>query len=90
MVEEFRFGQMEAGMTASGETEWPTAMEGLFMLKEMSTRESGPMTKLMVLAFTPISTEAGTRGSGISTNSMDLESSNGQMVPSTRVTTNRE
>jgi hypothetical protein len=43
------------------------------MLKEMSTRASGPKIKLMVMVFIRILMEVDTRASGFRINNMDTE-----------------
>ena len=85
MAAEFKFGQTDPDTTASGETVWPMAMADLSTLKEMSTRENGLRIRLMDMACTLTSTEVDMRASGSKISSMDSESSNGLMVPNTRV-----
>lgn len=86
---EFKFGPMDPGTTASGETVWLMAMADLSTLKEMSMKESGLRIKQMDMVSTLTSMEVGTRASGFKISSMDLVSSNGQMEPNTRANTNR-
>lgn len=90
MEEVFRFGPMAQGMTASGKMEWPMATEDLFMPKEMSTRESGLMTKLMDMEYTLILTDPGTKVNGSKISNTATVSSSGLMVPSTRAHMNKE
>jgi hypothetical protein len=68
---EFKFGPMDPGMTASGETVWLMAMADLSTLKEMSMRESGLRIKQMDMESTLTSMEVGTRANGFRISSMD-------------------
>mgnify|MGYP006891261739 CR=1 FL=1 len=84
-----KYGPMEADTMDSGEMEWPMDKADSYTQREMSTKENGQTIKQMVLVCTPISMEADMKGNGTKTSSMALESNNGQMVPSTKVNTNR-
>lgn len=87
---ESKFGQMDQDMTDSGETEWQMDMEDLCMLRVMCMKESGPKTKPMDTEFTLILMEADMKVNGFKINNMVSVSSNGQMVPNTRVNTSKE
>jgi len=87
--EEFRSGLMEAGTMGFGGTEWQTAKDASFMLRVMSTKESGPMTKLTDMEFTRISTEADTKDSGFKISSTATELNSGQMVQSMKDNTSK-
>lgn len=89
MEEEFKYGQMDQGMTDSGKMVWPMATEDWFTLKETSTRVNGKMTRPMVMEFTPISTEADTRDNGFKTSSTAWVLNSGQMVQSMKVCTSK-
>ena len=73
-----KFGLTDQGMMDFGKMEWPMGTEDLSMQKETCTRVNGLTTKLMAMAFTPISTEADTRDSGIKTNNMAWVLNSGQ------------
>ena len=60
------------------------------MLKVTFTRENGLKIKQMVMEFTLILMEADMKVSGFKINNMVSVSSNGQMVPNTRVNTSKE
>ena len=90
MAAEFKFGQMDPGTMASGETVWLMAMADLFTPKEMSMKENGPRIKQMDMVYTPISTAADMRVSGSKISNTDSELSNGPMVPSMRANMNKE
>jgi len=81
---EFKYGLMGADTMVSGEVTWPTDMEDLCMLKEMSMKESGLMTKLMGSVYTLILMAADTKVNGIWINNMDMASNSGLTVPSTK------
>ena len=90
MVAEFKFGQTDLDTMASGETVWLTDMDDSSTLKVMSMRENGPRIKLMDMVYTLTLMEAGMKANGSKISNTDSESSNGQMVPSTKVNTNKE
>ena len=90
IIEESKYSQMDQDMTDSGETEWQMDMVDLSMLRVMCMKESGPKTKLMATEFTLILMEADMKVNGFKINNMVSVSSNGQMVPNTRVNTSKE
>lgn len=87
--EVFKSGQMVQDTMDSGETEWQTAMVDLCMLKAMSMRVSGLKIKPMVLESTLITMEVDMKVNGSKISNMDTVLSNGQMVQSMRVNTNK-
>ena len=79
MVVVSKYGQMAHDMTAFGVMVWPTDTADLFMQKVMFMKVNGQKIKQMVMEYTHILMVAGTKVSGLQTNSMDLVLNNGQM-----------
>ena len=51
MAEEYKYGQTDRDMMVSGKMMLHKVMEDSYMLREMSMKDNGKMTKLMDMAF---------------------------------------
>lgn len=89
MAAEFKFGQMDPGMTASGETAWLTDTADSSTPRAMCTRESGAMIKPMDTEFILISMAADTRVNGSKISNMASVSNSGLMELSTKDNTSK-
>ena len=86
MVEESKYGPMEAALTAIGKMEWLMEKDDLFMCKVMFMRATGQKIKLKGMVFTKLTKEANTREIGTTMHKMEKVLRNGLMVASMRVT----
>jgi hypothetical protein len=73
MVVECKFGQMDPGTMDSGETEWQTDMEDLFMLRVMCMKVNGQKIKPMDMEFTLILMVVDMKDNGSKINNTDSE-----------------
>lgn len=83
MEEAYKYGLMDPDMMAFGKMMLLKVMEDLYMLREMSMRASGKMTKLMATVYTLTITEIDMLETGKKINNMEKESKYGQMIHST-------
>lgn len=86
MVEEFRYGPMEADLMATGKMEWLMEKAVLFMYKVMFTRATGLKIKLKVMVFTKLTKEANTKEIGTTMHKMEKVLKNGLMEAYTKAT----
>ena len=73
MVAAYKYGLMGPGTMVSGKMTWLKAMVDLYMLKEISTRAHGRLTKQMDMASTPTMVVVATRDDGWTINRMVKE-----------------
>ena len=79
MEEEFKFGMMDQSIKVSGKTTKQTEKADSFTPTGMSMKETGLMTKHMVMEFILTLTEPNTLVIGKKTSRTDMELRHGQM-----------
>lgn len=90
MGEEFKFGQTDLGMKATGRMTKLMEEEDLFMLTEMSMKANGRMTKVKDMECISIQTGLSTRENGLRINRKVMVLKLGQMVRSMKEGTKTE
>jgi hypothetical protein len=89
MVVVYKSGLMDLDTMDSGEMEWQMDMVDLFMQRAMFMKVNGRKIKQTVMEFIHISMEVDMKDIGYKINNMVVELSNGLMVQSMRVSTNK-